>query len=99
MDIEKSCRSRGNARKFLIAMHDFAPDIVICFGNTILPRLKQGDIISWKYATPHWTVNFSKEHRYMLGIIGTIDKQDYIDRFDFDYDDPNAYPTPRFESV
>jgi hypothetical protein len=99
MDIEAAYSSRGNAKKFLIAMHDFSPEIVIYLGNTLLPTLKQGDIISWKYAVPHWTVNFSKEHRYMLGIIGTIDKQFYLDKFNFDYESKTSMPTPVFEGV
>lgn len=99
MDIEKACGSRGNAKKFLIAMHDFPEGVIVCFGNSIVPQLKQGDVISWKYGTPHWTVNFSDSDRYMLGIIGTIDKQFYLDKFDFDYEDDDSYPTPVFEAV
>lgn len=99
MDIKTACGSRGSAKKFLIAMHDFDPGCMIVFGNTVLPTLKQGDIISWKFGTPHCTVNFSQAHRYMMGIIGSIDRQFYIDKFDFDYEDTNAYPTPVFESV
>ena len=99
MNIEESCGDRGAAKKFLIAMHDLDPETLMFWGNSVIPQLKQGDVFSWKYAIPHWTVNFSNNPRYMIGVTGQIDRQEYIDKFNYDYTDKSAYPTPMTEQL
>jgi len=57
-------------KKFIIALKDFEPGVVLIWGNTVVPQLKRGDIISFPYYVPHWTSNFSDKKRYTLIITG-----------------------------
>jgi hypothetical protein len=85
-------------KKFLILMTDLPKGSCLNWGNDHGPT-KQGDIFSWRYAVPHCTVNFDDADRYLLSVVGKVNYDFLLEKFNYDVKDRTSLPTPRFESV
>lgn len=62
--------NKDRMKKFIIALKDFEPGAVLICGNTVVPQLKRGDLISIPNNVPHWSSNFSDKKRYTIMITG-----------------------------
>lgn len=69
VDVENVFKSRGKWRKYIVLIHDLKPGQVFYWGNSVV-KAGRGDVISWEYACPHWTANFSNEDRHSFMITG-----------------------------